>query len=68
MEECLPKKAKVKKSSPSSDPRVVAARDAAKAAHDKYDTTNTEEDKGEWKEALNNLYQAYDLVKEEQLT
>ena len=67
MEECLPKKTKIKKSFRSSNKRVVTVRQEAQAAQSQYENTNTEEDKEAWTQALRNLYQVYDQVKEIEL-
>ena len=59
MEECLPKKTKVRKSLRSSNAQVVSARQEAQAAQSLYECTNTEEDKEAWSQALSNLYKVY---------
>ena len=67
MEDCLPKRAKHKKSLRSSDDRVSTARQEALEARSQYELSKKDEDKELWTEAVNNLYQTYTLVQEEQL-
>ena len=45
MEECLPKKTKIKKSFRSSNKRVIAARQEAQAAQSQYENTDTDSTK-----------------------
>ncbi|XP_062577713.1 uncharacterized protein LOC134239565 [Saccostrea cucullata] len=67
MKECLPKRAKIKKSLRSLDPRVSEARQKAQEAQRQYESSKTDEDKDLWSVAVNNLYQAYKLAQEEEL-
>ena len=67
MKECLPKRAKSKKTIRSSDARVTEARQKAQQAQRQYETTSSEDNKKLWDEALQNLYQTYALVQEEEL-
>ena len=67
MEECVPKKAKAKRSLWSSSAKVQAARQEALTAQSQYGVTKSEEDKEAWSHAVKNLYQVYDRVREEEL-
>ncbi len=67
MEECVPKKERVRKSLRAKHPDIIASREAAVDAHDKFIQEETSENREKWKEALQNLYNTYDRLKEEDL-
>ena len=60
MEECVPKKAKVKRSLRSSSVKVQAARQEAYTTQNQYGNTKSEEDKEAWLCAVKKIYQVYD--------
>ena len=67
MEECVPTKEKIKKSHMSSNPQVLAARQAALAAQSQFQESNSEEDQAARVTARKNLYAVYEKVREEEL-
>ena len=67
MKECVPLRPKRKSVRTSTNPQVVAARRKAEEAHETWDREATEDNKVLWKEALRQLYETYDQVKEQEL-
>ena len=67
MKECVPLRPKRKSVRTSANPQVVAARRKAEEAHETWDREATEDNKVLWKEALRQLYETYDQVKEQEL-
>ena len=63
----LPPKPKSKKKLRSSDARVTEARQKAQQAQSQFEASKSEDDKELWSAAIQQLYQTYDLVKEEEL-
>lgn len=67
MKECLPERRRRKTALRSSEPSVVAARHEAEKAQLQMEADQSDRSKDSWKQALNNLYAAYDRVKEQEL-
>ena len=67
MEECVPKRQRTKKLLQANHPDIVTARNRVHTTHTKYSQSETPEDKREWKQAIECLYNTYDRLKEEEL-
>ena len=65
MEQCIPKRQRTRKLLQANHPAIVTARNRI---HTKYSQSESPEDKREWKQAIECLYNKYDRLKEEELS
>ena len=66
MKELVPKRVKTKRSSISKHPAVIPIRQRVDKAHKEYTESTNNDNKVKWKTALQELYDAYERIREEE--
>ena len=66
IEELVPKRVKTKRSSISKHPEIIPIREMVDKAHKGYTESTNNDNKVKWKTALQELYDAYGRIREEE--
>ena len=67
MEDIVPQREKRKTAYTSTNPCVVEAREKADEAHQKWESDSTDDNRLAWKQAIDDLYAAYNQIEEQDL-